>query len=43
MSRSTAPSGPLRTMGPEDAILLDYADRDDDGVTLLGWHDSSWD
>ena len=30
-------------MGPEDAVLLDYADRDDDGVTLLDLHDSGWD
>ena len=25
-------------MGPEDAVLLDYADRDGDEATLPDWH-----
>ena len=30
-------------MGPEDAVLLDYADKDGDEATLPDWHDSGLD
>ena len=33
----------MRTMDPADAVLLEDADRDDEGATLLDWHVSDLD